>query len=99
FRTRVAIVDVIRVLPNVAAEDGRGAFHQRALAVRRLVDHQLAVFDGDPAPARAELADARRDEVGFRLGDAAQILVDGRLQLAGKLVAAAAFLHPFPEVD
>src|SRR2546429_8334948 len=55
--------------------------------------------DGDPGPARPELADAGRDKIRLRLGDAAEILVDRGLQLGGKLVASAALLHPFPEVD
>src|SRR6185503_6347974 len=93
FRPRVAVVDVIGVLPYVAAEDRGGALDQRAFAVRRLVDHQLAVLDGDPAPAGAELADAGRDEVGLRLSDAAEILIDRGRELSGQLVAAAALLH------
>src|SRR6202163_4448506 len=40
----VAIVDVIGMLPHVAAEDGRSAVHQRILAVRRLRDGELAVL-------------------------------------------------------
>src|SRR6266852_2942074 len=51
----VAVVDVVRMLPDVAAEDRLGAMHQRVLAVRRLGDDDLAVLDGEPAPAGAEL--------------------------------------------
>src|SRR3954462_13340615 len=76
LRARVAIVDVVGVLPHVAAEDRGGALYQRALAVRGLVDHELATLHGDPAPTRTELADAGGDEIGLRLGDAAEILVD-----------------------
>src|SRR6187549_2378399 len=94
FRPGVAVVDVIGVLPDIAAEDRARALDQRAFAVGRLVDHQLAVLDGDPAPAGAELADAGGDEVGLRLGDAAEILVDRGLELGRNLVAAAALLHP-----
>src|SRR5579862_6177484 len=57
-RTAIAIIDVIGMLPDVAAEDRRGAVHQRVLAVRRFGDFELAVLDLQPAPAGAELADA-----------------------------------------
>src|SRR3954447_10893506 len=58
IRTAVAIVDVVGVLPDVAAQDRDGAVHQRVLAVRRLGDFELAVLDLNPAPAGAELPDA-----------------------------------------
>src|SRR5690242_9036815 len=51
----VAVIDVIGVLPYVAAEDRRGAVHQRVLAVRGLHDGELAVLDRDPGPAGTEL--------------------------------------------
>src|SRR5690348_17241883 len=41
--TAVAVVDVVGMLPDVAAEDRRRAVHQRALAVRGLGDFELAV--------------------------------------------------------
>ena len=52
----------------------------------------------DPAPAGAELGGAGSREIRLHLFDAAEILVDRGLQLAGNLVAAAARLHPFPEM-
>ena len=77
----VAIVDVVGVLPHVAAEDRLAAMDQRALAVRRLGDDDLAVLHGEPAPARPELGHAGLGEVLLHLG------------------AAAARLHPLPEVE
>src|SRR5215469_17456716 len=53
----IAVVDIVGVLPNIAAEDRQPAMHQRVLAVRRLHDGDLAVLEGEPAPAGAELAD------------------------------------------
>src|SRR6476659_5532591 len=55
-RAAVAVVDVVGVLPDVAAENRRGAMHQRILTVRRLGDFELAALDLQPAPAGAELA-------------------------------------------
>src|SRR5215468_12171423 len=92
-RTAVAVVDVVGVLPDVAAEDRGGAVHQRALAVRRLGDFELAALDREPAPARAELADAGGDEVGLELLEAAEVLVDLLFQRARQLGAAAIRLH------
>src|SRR5258708_39782432 len=47
----VAIVDVVGVLPDVAAENGRRSVHQRILAIGRLHHGDRAVLDGDPAAA------------------------------------------------
>src|SRR4051812_30413560 len=65
--TAVAIIDVVGVLPDVAAENRRCAVDQRALAVRGLGDFELAVLDRHPAPAGAELADAGGGEIGLEL--------------------------------
>src|SRR5437867_9467067 len=72
--TAVAVVDVVGVLPDVAAEDRRGAVDQRALAVRGLGDFELAVLDRQPAPAGAELADAGGGEIGLELLEPAEVL-------------------------
>src|SRR6478735_4645758 len=85
--TAVAIVDVVGVLPDVAAEDRGGAVHQRAFAVGGLRDLDLAVLDREPAPARAELPDA------------AEVFVDLLFQPARQLAAAAIRLHPVPEMQ
>src|ERR1700752_1099573 len=61
----VAIIDVVGVLPDIEAEDRGCTMHQRALPIRRLGYLELAALDRAPAPARAELADAGGDEIGF----------------------------------
>src|SRR5690606_2555920 len=99
LRPGVAIVDVVGVLPNVDAENRRAAMHQRVFAVRRLHDFELAVLDRNPGPARAELRRAGVDEIGAKLVVAAEIAVDRLMEGARQLVAAAALLHPFPEMD
>ena len=50
-RPPVAIIDIVGMLPYVAAEDRLGAMHQRIFAVRRFRHGDLAVLDGEPAPA------------------------------------------------
>src|ERR1700759_5843862 len=97
-RTAVAIIDVVGVLPDVAAEDRRGAMNQRALAVRGLGDLQLAVLDRQPAPAGAELSDAGGGEIGLEFFQTAEVLVDLLGELAREVAAAAIRLHPVPEV-
>src|SRR6201746_2028940 len=97
--TAVAVVDVVGMLPDVAAEDRRGAVDQRAFAVRGLGDFELAVLDLKPAPAGAELADAGGGEIGLELVEAAEILVDLLFEAAGQLAAAAIRLHPAPEMQ
>src|SRR5260370_41890696 len=63
--TAVAVIDVVGMLPDVAAEDRGCAVDQRALAVRGLGDFELAVLDRQPAPAGAELTDAGGGEIGL----------------------------------
>src|SRR6266403_2684980 len=72
--TAVAIIDVVGVLPDVAAENRRGAVDQRAFAVRGLGDFELAVLDRQPAPAGAELTDAGSGEIGLELVETAEVL-------------------------
>src|SRR6201996_356361 len=95
----VAIVDVVGMLPDIAAEDRRRAMDQRAFTIRGLGDFQLAVLDRKPAPARAELADTGSGEIGLELVETAEILGDLLFELAGQLAAAAVRLHPVPEMQ
>jgi hypothetical protein len=87
------------MLPHVDAEDRRAAVDERVLAVRGLGDLELAVLHRHPGPARAELRRAGGDEIRLELVVAAEVAVERLLQLARQLVAAAALLHPLPEVD
>src|SRR6476620_2565912 len=93
------LVDVVGVLPDVAAENRRRAVNQRALAVRGLGDFELAVLDRQPAPAGAELTDAGGSEIGLELVEAAEVFGDLLFQTAGQLAAAAVRLHPVPEMQ
>src|SRR5262245_11297288 len=99
FRPLVAIVYVVGVLPHIAAKKRPAAVHERILAVRSLGDFELAVLDRQPAPARAELGLARFDEIGAELVVTAEVAVDEREHRARHLLAAAALLHPRPEMD
>src|SRR5262245_24408314 len=61
--TPIAVIDVIGMLPYIAAKYWLGAVHKRILAVRGFHDCQLAVLDREPAPARTELRDTGLDQV------------------------------------
>ncbi|MCY1236267.1 hypothetical protein D9M72_489150 [compost metagenome] len=87
------------MFPDIDAEDRRSTVNERVFAVRGLGDLKLAVLDREPGPARTELAGAGSDEVGAELVVAAEIGLDGRVELGRQAGAAAALLHPLPEVD
>src|SRR5690348_453234 len=97
--TAIAIINVIRMFPHVAAEDRLGAVYERILAVRRFHDRQFTVLHREPAPARTELRDARLDQVFLDFGQRADIRGELFLELARQFVTAAALLHPFPKVN
>src|SRR6266478_7284280 len=82
IRTAIAIIDVVGVLPDVDAEDRRGAVHQRVLAVGRLGDFELAVLHRQPGPARTELADAGGGEIGLEFLEPAKVHGDLLFQAA-----------------
>src|SRR5580704_9058763 len=98
-RATVAIIDVIGVLPNIAPQNGLRALHQGAFTIGGLRDDDLSVLDRQPAPARTELGDTGLDEILFHFGDRPQVRNDLLFQIAGNLVAAAALLHPLPEMS
>src|ERR1700709_1935950 len=87
--TAVAIVDVVGMLPDVAAEDRRGAMDQRISAVRGLRDVELAVLQRQPAPAGAELPDAGGGEIGLEFFQPAEIRGDLVGELGRQLITAA----------
>src|SRR5579862_9231882 len=99
IRAAIAIIDVVGMLPDIAAENRLAAVYERVLAVRRLHDDDLAVLDRQPAPAGAELRNAGLCEVFLHLGQGADVGRELLLELAGKLVTAAALFHPLPKVD
>src|SRR5256884_5205724 len=57
-RALVLVLEVVRVLPHVHAEDRGHALHVRAVLVGVALDRQLAARVGDePSPAAPELTD------------------------------------------
>src|ERR1700730_17615170 len=64
----VLVVQVVGVLPNIAAQDRRVAVHQRAVLVLRRNPFKFSalVFD-QPRPAAAETADTGGGEFFFEL--------------------------------
>src|SRR5579862_207829 len=95
-RAPVLVVEIVGVLPHVAAEQRRAADDQRVDAVGRLLDRELAVLVDQPGPARAELPDARRLELLLELVEAAEGLVDRARDVARRR-SAAVRLHHRPE--
>src|SRR5215213_6722691 len=55
----VLVRQVVRVLPDVVAEQRRLAGADRVVLVRRARDRERVAVEDQPRPARAELADAR----------------------------------------
>src|SRR5262249_32920578 len=86
------------MLPDIAAENRLSYVNQRIFTVRRLHHDDLAVLDGQPAPAGSELRDACLDEFLFHLRNRPEIGCDLLLERARDFVAAAARLHPFPKM-
>src|SRR5215510_1936162 len=85
----IAVINIVGVLPNVAPKNWHCSVHEGIFTVWCFADDQLAVFQGEPGPAGAELSHARLREVFLHLGEAAEIAVDFRLELARNLVTAA----------
>src|SRR5262249_56855214 len=54
----IAVINIIRVLPNVAAKDWRRPVHERVFAIGCLANDQFAVFYSEPGPSGAELGHA-----------------------------------------
>ena len=46
----VAVIDIIGVLPDIAAENGLAALHEGVLAVERLHHDDLAILDRQHQP-------------------------------------------------
>src|SRR5690606_38948977 len=99
FRTRIAIVDVVGVLPHVDTEQRNAAMHQGVFPIRRFRYFQLSVLPRQPRPARAELSGASSEEVFAELVEATEVGIDSRLKFTRKRAPTAIWLHPLPEVD
>src|SRR5690349_3808261 len=68
----VLVLEVIRVLPDVAAEHGRLAGHEWAVLVGRAFDgERAAAVERQPAPSAAEPARARLGELLLELREPA----------------------------
>src|SRR5262249_8148219 len=101
-RAAVLILEVVRVLPDVQAEDGgallprRDDVHQRVVLVGGRGDGELAVAYDQPGPAGAESGGAGLGERLLEGREAAQVRRDRGGKSAGGL-AAATSLHELPE--
>ena len=83
-RPAVAVIDVVGVLPYIAAKDRRCSMNQRVLAIRRLHDLKLAAFHRKPAPARSELGHAGFNELAAEFVKGANVRGDRLLKRSGK---------------
>src|SRR6185436_1485628 len=92
----VLVLQVIRVFPHVEPKDGRLAFHQRVVLVRRTGDRELGAVLEQPHPAAAETSGAGLAPLLLERVEAAKRAVDGVGDLAGRR-AAGVRCHPRPE--
>src|SRR3954465_5056775 len=95
-RALVLVLEVVRVLPDVVAQDRRLAVADGSVLVRRSRDRQAAAVDDEPGPAGAELADARGLELLLEVVEGAESVLDRVRELAVGL-AAAVGAHGLPE--
>src|SRR5688572_8601574 len=89
LRPRIAVVDVIGVLPDVAGEQrlvGAGQRRRRVLGADQAEAAVRALYQ--PGPARAEGADRGLGELFLEGGEAAEGLGDAVAELALRLAAA-----------
>lgn len=88
-RARVAVVDVVRVLPHVAGQDGPLAVLDGRAGVARLLDAEAPVGALDqPGPARTKQGDRRVGEFFLEGREPAEALADGIGQRATRLATA-----------
>src|SRR5690348_16202625 len=93
----VLVLEVVRVLPDIQAEDrGRLPVHDRVVLVRRADDRELAAVVDQPGPAGTEAGAAGRVELLLELLEVAEGLVDRLGELAARC-AAALGRHDLPE--
>src|SRR5947209_966618 len=96
LRAAVLVREVVRVLPDVVAEDRRLTGRDRAVLVRRARHIQLAAVEHEPGPTRAELVRSGRLELLLEVVERPERARDRIAQLAARF-AAAIRAHPAPE--
>src|SRR5690349_1164479 len=92
----VLILEVVRVFPDVDAEDGLLAVHHRVVLIRRAFDHELAAVVDDPRPAAAKPSDRGGFELLLELVEAAERAVE-RVGDRPRRSAAGFRRHDLPE--
>src|SRR6185436_1607052 len=92
----ILILEVVRVLPDVDAEDGLLAVHHRVVLVRRALDDELAAVVDHPRPPAAEPSDRGRLQLLLQLVEAAERAVD-RVGNRARRRAAGVRPHDLPE--
>src|SRR5256886_244209 len=74
----VLVLQVVRVLPDVDAEDGHPPLRDRVVLVGEALDRELATGQVGPAPAASELADGRLAGSVLVGGEDDEGVLDGR---------------------
>src|SRR5690606_34592893 len=87
--TRIAVIDVVGMFPDVAGQQRRSAVSHRVVGVAGAYDGQRAIgFLYQPAPAGAESGNRSLAELFLELVEGSERLVDGFGQFASRLAAA-----------
>src|SRR5262245_4813877 len=93
----ILVAQVVRMLPDVDAENRRHAVHERRVLVRRLDRDQLAVAaQSQPLPAAAELPERVFLNLGFERVEPAECGLDGVAEGA-RWFTATIRGHDFPK--
>src|SRR5579862_8896262 len=92
----VLVLQVVRVLPDIDAEDDVLAVHQRTVLVRRALDGQFVAAADDPRPAASEASGRGLLQFFLQLVEAAERGIDGVGDCAGRR-AAGLRSHDLPE--
>src|SRR5262245_32520304 len=95
-RPAVLVLQIVGVLPDVDAEDGLLAVHERAVLIRSAFNGQLAAGVDHPRPAAAEAADGCLLQFLLELVEAAERSVDRIRNRAGRR-ATRLGPHDLPE--
>src|SRR5215213_7069356 len=93
----VLVLEIVGVLPHVAAQDRTLAVHERAVLVGSALDAEApAPIRKEPAPPAAKPADARLLELLLELREAAERLGDRLGERAARFLGPTG-RHHFPE--